>query len=80
MFYWIQFHNSMLKSEFGFYLILLFADYIYDRSNYVYVIIDTILGIFQLAFLVIMRRAVGFYNFRLKKSKKKLQLPYYFSN
>jgi hypothetical protein len=78
MFYWIQFHNSMLKSEFGFYMILLFADYIYDRSNYVYVIIDTVLGVFQLAFLVIMRRAVRFYNYRSKKSKNQLQLLYYF--
>jgi len=58
MFYWVQFNNSMMKSDFGFYLMLLFADYIYDYEHYWFVIIDTIIGILMLFFLVFLRRSI----------------------
>jgi len=58
MFYWVQFNNSMMKSDFGFYLMLLFADYIYDYEEYWFLIIDTIIGGTMLYFLVLLRRAI----------------------
>jgi len=58
MFFWVQFNNSMMKSDFGFYIMLLFADYIYDYEHFWFLIIDTLLGGLLLFFIILMRRSI----------------------
>jgi len=58
MFYWVQFSNSMMKSDFGFFLMILFADYIFDYRHYWFIIVDTLLGGLLLFLMILLRRAI----------------------
>ena len=58
IFYWVQFNNSMMKSDFGFILIFLMSSYIFDFNSYVFLFFDSIIGIALFVNIYIMRIAV----------------------
>ena len=58
MFYWVQFNNSVMKSDFGFYLIIICGEAIFNYKEYVYLIADVVLFSVLFYMIFLMRKAV----------------------
>jgi len=58
MFKWVQFNNSCMKNDLGFFLMLVLGTYIFDYHSYMFCIVETVLVILSIGLIIILRRSL----------------------
>lgn len=58
IFFWVQFNNSMLKSDFGLILLFMMTTYLFS-TEYIWFILDTLVGVVLFVNIFLMRISVS---------------------